>query len=102
MLVPLVSPTLPAIFIQAILTGFAFGAYLPIDQALFVDVLPDPDSAGRDLGLAAMATNLGQSLAPFLAGQVFMLTGGYHFVWVSASVLVILAALAILPVKKVR
>ena len=100
MLVPVLSPTLPALFVQGILAGIAFGAYLPVDQALFVDVLPDAESAGRDLGIAGLGTNLGQALGPILAAQVLAITGGYQGIWVAALVLVAAAAVVILPVKK--
>ncbi|MDF2993012.1 MAG: hypothetical protein K0S37_3526 [Microbacterium sp.] len=100
MAVPLFSPTLPALFVQAILTGFAFGIYLPVDNALFIDVLPDPERAGRDLGLSIVATNLGQSVAPVLAAQVVLITGGYQMVWAAALVLVAAATLTIWPVRE--
>lgn len=102
MLVPFFSPTLPAMFIQVILAGIAFGTYLPVDQALFIDVLPDPTSAGRDLGVAALGSNLGQALGPVLAGTIVAITGGYQFIWLFAAVLVVISAVAILPVKGAR
>jgi MFS family permease len=103
MIVPLLSPTLPALFVQTILTGLAFGIYLPVDQALFVEVLPDRlNSAGRDLGVAAIATNIGQALGPILAAQVVAITGSYQLVWPLAAVLAGLAAFTILPVKGAR
>jgi MFS family permease len=102
MVIPLLSPTIPALLIQAILGALAFGIFLPVDQALFIDVLPDQESAGRDLGVAAVATNLGQALGPILAAQVVVLTGGYQMVWASALILVLVAAFAIIPVKGAR
>jgi len=102
MLIPVVWPALPALFIQAIVAGLAFGIYLPIDQALFIDVLPDQRSAGRDLGVAALGSNLGQALGPILAGAVVAVTGGYLGVWLAAFVLVVLAAVAIAPLKGVK
>jgi predicted MFS family arabinose efflux permease len=102
MLIPVVWPALPALFIQAIVAGLAFGIYLPIDQALFIDVLPDQRSAGRDLGVAALGSNLGQALGPMLAGAVVAVTGGYLGVWLAAFVLVVLAAVAIAPLKGVK
>ncbi|MFJ2116079.1 MULTISPECIES: MFS transporter [unclassified Streptomyces] len=100
MAIPLLSPTVTALFVQAVVAGFAFGIYIPVDQALVVDVLPDPSAAGRDLGVAGLATNLGQALGPALAGAVVSFTGGYRFVWVAALALVASAALAILPVRR--
>ena len=98
--IPFVVPTLPGLFVQSVLSGIAFGIYLPVDQALFVDVLPDPDSAGRDLGLAALALNGGQALGPLLAGQIVAITGDYDLIWPVAAVLVAVAGFAIMPVTK--
>ncbi len=102
MLVPIISPTLPALFIQTAIAGLAFGIYLPVDQALFIDVLPDQRSAGRDLGVAALGSSLGQALGPILASLVVVVTGSYLGIWVAALVLVAFAAVAIFPVKGVR
>jgi MFS family permease len=101
-LVPLFWPSLPAMFIQTVLASIAFGVYIPVDQALFIDVLPDKNAAGRDLGIASMATNIGQVIGPIIAGQVVALTSGYAGVWVVATVLVLIAAGAIVPVKRAR
>jgi MFS family permease len=100
MAIPLISPTVPALFLQAVVAGFAFGIYIPVDQALMVDVLPDPSAAGRDLGVAGVATNFGQALGPALAGGVVAATGSYGLVWIAALVLVAVAAVAILPVRR--
>lgn len=102
MAIPLLSPTLPALFAQVIITGLAFGIYLPVDNAMFIDVLPDPARAGRDLGLAIVAMNLGQALAPALAAAVVSLTGGYQLVWGAALVLVALATLTVAPIRERR
>jgi MFS family permease len=102
MAVPLASPTLVALFVQAVVAGFALGTYLAVDVALFIDVLPDKDAAGRDLGLAGLGGSLGQALGPVVAGQVVALTGGYRMVWLVALVLILVAAVAIVPVKRVR
>lgn len=100
--IPIVSPTLPALFIQAAISGLAYGIFIPIDQALFIDVLPDIKSAGRDLGVAQLGFNLGQAIGPIAAGIVVSMTGGYLGIWITGIVAVALAAIAILPVKGVR
>lgn len=102
MVVPMAWPSLPALFIQAILSGIALGTYLPVDQALFIDVLPDQRAAGRDLGVAALGSNLGQALGPILAGVVVSVTGGYFGVWAAALVLALVAAAAVFPLKGVK
>ena len=102
MAVPLLSPTLPGLFIQAVLGGLGLGIYLPVDQALFIDVLPDKNAAGRDLGIAAIGIVVGQALAPIVAGQIVAFSGGYTLVWVAAMLVVLISAVVILPVKRAR
>lgn len=102
MLIPIVSPTLAGLFAQAIVGGIAFGIYLPVDQALFIDVLPDQKAAGRDLGVASLGSNLGQALGPIVAGAVVAITGGYVGIWIAAGVLVLFGAVALFPLKGVK
>jgi MFS family permease len=102
MLIPFVWPTLPGLFVQAVIGGVAMGAYLVVDQALFIDVLLDKRTAGRDLGMGALGGNFGQAIGPVVAGQVVALTGGYAMVWLVSAVIVLIAAVAIVPVKRAR
>ncbi|MDO4900496.1 MFS transporter [Actinomyces sp.] len=102
---PAVWPSVVSLLIMSALSGFAFGAFMTVDQALFIDVLPDPEAAGRDLGVANVATNIGQMLAPVIAGQfVARIAGatGYRMIYIFAMAMLLLAALAIYPVKKVK
>lgn len=102
-LVPWVWPSLPAMFIQAALSGIGLGAFLVVDQALFIDLLPDPAAAGRDLGMSALGQNLGQATGPLLAGLVVTVSAGaYGPVWPAGFVIVLLAALLIVPIRRVR
>ena len=52
--------------VEAIM-GLAYGIYVAVDLALVVDVLPNPDNAGKDLGVFNIANALPQSLAPYIA-----------------------------------
>lgn len=100
MLVPLAWATVPGLYVQAVIGGIALGAFIVVDQALFIDVIPDKKTAGRDLGMANLAGNFGQAIGPVVAGLVVSLTGGYSMVWVVSLVVVLFAAFAILPVKR--
>lgn len=100
-LIPLLWPALPALFLQGIIGGAAMGAYMVVDQALFIDVIPDKRTAGRDLGMSALGGNFGQAVGPIVAGQVVALTGGYTSVWIVSVLVVLIAAFAIIPVKRV-
>lgn len=102
MAVPFMFPTLWALYAQHVLAGVAVGTFLVVDQALLIDVLPDKDAAGRDLGIGAFASNLGQAIGPMVASLVLAATGGYRMIWFAAMVLTLIAAFAIFPVRKVR
>lgn len=103
LLVPWAWPSLPAMFIQAILGGMGLGAYLVVDQALFIDLLPDQKSAGRDLGMSGVASSLGQAMAPIFAGVVVAVAAGsYGLVWPVGFVIVVISALTILPIRGTR
>ena len=102
-LIPFISPTLPAMFIQVMVTGLGYGTFVVVDQALFIDVLPDKEAAGRDLGLSSLGQNLGNALGPIVAGAVVgIFAGAYAPVWPIAFALVTIASLLVLRVKRVR
>ena len=102
-LIPFVWPTLPAMFIQSIVMSIGFGAFIVVDQALFIEVLPNPESAGRDLGLSGLGLNLGQALGPAIAGVIVtVFAGAYGPIWLVACVMVLAATVLIIPIKRVR
>jgi MFS family permease len=85
------------------LGGLGFGMYMAVDAALVVDVLPDPDQAGKDLGVLNIAGALPFSLAPAIAPVILHLGGGsYGVLFAVAGVCAIAGAAAVLPIKAVR
>jgi MFS family permease len=91
--------------IEALL-GFAFGIYVGVDLALVVDVLPNPDDAGKDLGVFNMANALPQSAAPGLGAALLAFNSvnnqNYELLLYSAGAAALIGALVVLPIKKVR
>ncbi|WP_394525523.1 MFS transporter [Paenarthrobacter nicotinovorans] len=98
--VPFVSPTLPALFCQAVLGSLAMGAFLTVDQAYFIDLLPDRTAAARDLGVSAFGQNIGQAAGPAVAGIIVATSGSYQIVWVVAFAAVLIAAAAVIPIRR--
>jgi MFS family permease len=83
--------------------GLGFGMYLAVDLALVVDVLPDRDSAAKDLGVFNIAGALPSSVAPAIAPAILAIgNGSYGLLYAVAGVCAIGGAFAILPVKRVR
>ena len=100
--VPWLWPTKGAMLIYAALMGLGYGIYMAVDQALNVDVLPNPDEAGKDLGILNLANTLGQVIAPIVVSSIVVVTGGYFLVFPIAIAAVMAGAVVILFIRKVR
>ena len=84
-------------------SGLGFGMYMAVDLALVVDVLPDEDSAAKDLGVLNIAGALPFSVAPALTPAILAAGGGsYGVLYAVAGLCAIIGAFAILRVKSVR
>ena len=86
------------------IAGIGLGTYVAVALALVVSVLPSTDTVAKDLGVLNIAGTLPQSIAPAIA-PVFLLIAGpknYTSLFIAASAVVALSALAIKPIRKVR
>lgn len=86
--------------------GLAMGIYVAVDLALVVDVLPDPEHSGKDLGVFNIANALPQSLAPYLA-PVFLGIGSlektnYPALCYAAGAAAIIGGALVMLVRKVK
>ena len=83
--------------------GLGFGAYMAVDLALVVDVLPDAGTAGKDLGVLNIAGALPFAIAPALApGILGVAHGSYAVLYAVAGGCALAGAAAIIPVRRVR
>jgi MFS family permease len=101
-LTPLFWPTLTGMFVYAFVSGFGFGAYQAVDYALVTQVLPSQQDAGRDLGIINITASLPQTFGAAAAGLIVILFSGYAALFPLAAAVVIVGALAIIPVRSVR
>jgi MFS family permease len=97
-------PDVDGFLVGMAIGGLGFGAYVAVDLALVVDVLPDGgENAARDLGVFNYAGALPFSVAPALAPVILSVGGGsYTVLYAAAGLCAILGAAAILPVRGVR
>ncbi|MDR2379823.1 MAG: MFS transporter [Bifidobacteriaceae bacterium] len=100
-IVPLLSPTIPALALSLAIAGVGFGAYLSVDQALMTQVLPSVADSGKQLGILNIAQAGGQVLAPGVAAGVIGLVG-YRGLYVFAGVMALAAIALVAPIKSVR
>jgi len=95
-------PDLGVAFAAAGLLGLGYGCFLSVDQALATQVLPDPHTRGKDLGIMNIATAVPQAIAPLLGAIVVAALAGFTGLFVLSAVAAILGALAVLPIRSVR
>ena len=83
--------------------GLGFGLYTAVDLALVTDVLPDPASAAKDLGVMNIAGALPSSVAPAIAPAILAVGGGsYGVLYAVAGACALVGGGAILREKRVR
>lgn len=100
--VPLLLAAQPwALVTLFVLGGVATGAYLSVDAALMVDVLPDRDRAARDLAVLNAANTLPLVFSPAAAGTLVAI-GGFPSAYVATIVCSVAGAACVFFVKGVR
>ncbi len=91
--------------IEALL-GVATGVYMAVELALVIDVLPNPDDAGKDLGVFNIANALPQTVAPLfgamLLGVADAANQNYTLLLYTAGIAGLIGALVIIPIKKAK
>lgn len=85
----------------AVVAAFGKGAYDSVDQALNIEVLPDPKTAAKDLGLLNMANNGGQVFGPVFAAAAISMVG-YHGIFPIAAITAIIGCILIVFIKNVK
>lgn len=95
-------PTLSAATVAAALLGLGYGCFLSVDQALATQVLPDPESRGKDLGIMNIATAVPQAMAPLFGALIVAALGGFAGLFVLSALCAFAGAVAVARVKAVR
>jgi len=102
------APSLPFIYVVGAVFGVGYGAYLAVDWALAVDVLPKGDAAAKDMGIWHVALVLPQMIAPAITGltlTLFKPVGlllGYTVVFVLTAVWFVLGTVFVRAIRGVR
>lgn len=91
-----------AVIAAAVFYGAGYGTFTAIDQALNVDVLPNKEDAGKDLGFINVGTTAGMAAGALVTSSLYTLTGSYTIVFPVAIAMCIIGALAISRIKSVR
>jgi MFS family permease len=103
------APDLAILLVGSLIMNFGLGVFSAVDQALYLDVLPESDTqAGRFIAINQFSTSIPQFAAPVLA-PVFLAIGvasgesNYSLLYIVAGVFALIGGLVILlKVKSVR
>ncbi len=85
----------------AALAGFGYAVYGAVDQALNIDVLPNIEEAGKDLGILNIATTLGQMVGPIFTG-IIVVNVGYSLVFPVAIAFSVLAVIFFYMIRSTK
>ena len=101
MALPALSATWAAMAGYAVLGGAAWGIFASVDLAIVSHVLPNRKTAGRDIGILAVASALPQLLAPVIGASV--IEGlGYRYLFALGAVLTLAAGFIASRFRSVR
>ncbi|MCI1676092.1 MAG: MFS transporter [Ancrocorticia sp.] len=87
--------------VYGVVAGLGMGMYNAVDQALNIEVLPNPDTAAKDLGILNLANTGGQILGPVLAAT-FISAIGYQAVFPMAALFAVLGAVLVGLIRSVK
>lgn len=100
---PAVLPTVTALYLAAVLLAAGFGVYAALSVAAMTEVLPNPDSAARDLGIMNMASALAQVFSPLMAAwAIGGVADNYGLVLGIGAVVTASSAVAFARVRGIR
>lgn len=97
--------TVTGFYVAEAIMGVAYGMYLAVDLALVLEVLPNREDAGKDLGVFNMANALPQSLAPGLGGFLLASLGGgtdFTALLTVAAIAAVLGAILTMLIRGVK
>lgn len=99
---------LAVILVAEAIIGAGAGLFFAVDQALCVEVLPNPDDTAKDLGVLNIANTLPAMLAPLLAGVIVIPLGealfgaGYTTWFIIGGVVAIIGGALVFRIRGVR
>ena len=88
--------------------GIGGGLFFAVDQALCIDVLPDPDNTAKDLGVLNIANTLPAMVVPLIAGVLIIPIGqslfgaGYTMWFVFAGLVAGVGGALVFRIRGVR
>ncbi|WP_370677418.1 MFS transporter [Pleomorphomonas sp. PLEO] len=100
-LVPFFSTQPWTMLVYALIAGIGSGIFNSVDQALNVEVLPNAETAAKDLGVLNLANTGGQILGPAIAA-IAISAIGYQMIFPTVAVVALIGVAMIAMIRSVR
>lgn len=100
-LVPFFSVAPWTMLVYALISGLGSGIFNSVDQALNVEVLPNAETAAKDLGVLNLANTGGQVLGPAIAAMAISVAG-YQMIFPMVAVVSLIGVIMIGLIRSVR
>lgn len=68
-----------SMLVYGLVAGLGMGIFFAVDQALNLEVLPNPKTAAKDLGILNLANTGSQILGPIVAAAIVTAAHGSYF-----------------------
>ncbi|MBA1307586.1 MFS transporter, partial [Stutzerimonas stutzeri] len=101
-MMPLLFPSVMGMLLFAGIAGLGYGMYMAVDQALNIDVLPNKEDAGKDLGFLNVASCAGQAVGAGITSIIVTVTHGYVMVFPVAIIITLIAAISVWKIRSVQ
>jgi MFS family permease len=98
----------PQFLVAIAIVGLGQGVYFAVDLALVTEVLPDPATAAKDLGIMNLANNLPSSIVPAVAPALLAIGASatqpqnFSALFLAGAVAGLIGAALIVPIRRVR
>ncbi|WP_067851749.1 MFS transporter [Alicyclobacillus mali (ex Roth et al. 2021)] len=102
-LIPVFEASKNGMLLSSTIIGLGYGAYMAVDMALMIDVLPARDDAAKDLGILNIASNVPQALTPVIvAALLSAFHGNYASIFVYSAIATVVSSVFVFPIRSVR
>lgn len=100
-ILPFLMKTPNSMIWYGIIAGTGSGIFFAVDQALNLEVLPNPETAAKDLGILNFANTGAQILAPVLGAVLFEIVGNQYLpILPFLSIIAIVGAVLVLLINE--
>lgn len=100
---PAISNAPWTMLVYGAVAGLGMGIFFAVDQALNLEVLPNPENAAKDLGILNLANTGSQILGPIVAAGIVTAAGGsYYWIFPICAALALIGGVMVLMIKGVK